>query len=618
MTLDTTDNDLTGSVFCEKMSPMPVHVYPTREAGSAFVCCDWNFILADQFREGQGLSRKRSVWTVDAEDSSKPSPSITSVSVLAKSLSGNEANVPLLLLASDRILLAELQPQLGPVQRHLPLGVTPLKILYSHVLKCLVVAAKTSDDRPTLRFIDPETGDDLTQPVHGSTREPVEFINGLGQQGDRILCLDEWHVESDSGHGHYFILVSTRGQAEDGGRIIIISTRPERPASGQSRGKILFWTRYKLKRHHDEAPGPISAVAAYGHKIQSSMGTKVQFHELDEAEKKITRAPSQEIGGPAWKLSILPNCDRTIALIKGDSIRVLEQEDGEITIPHVGRTTRSTMDMLEVSGAWNESNSLSVPPETTDLPESIVLLSDQSCGLSGLWIPWKTPGKDCEIVFEADLPSSVRRLRLGRTLPPWSRTKRHIKKFGYLPASVDDAEILGMGIDGSLQHFTLLDIHVWRFLRLVQNVAETSRELYPFTFLSLGDEDGDEDMDSEAEGFDPTPEVDRGMEMQIDGDLMLRCLEKRALERLMTKRVDWMEMFVEFLDGVDGGQWTEAFRKQRREEDDDEFDDDDDDDNKDMLDDDQEKEKQVGKEERIRRYFDLAYEILEYFLVPVL
>lgn len=583
-----------GSVSFERIGVMPVHVYPARQSGSVFVCSDTSFILASSFREGRGFTQKRSVWAVDAEDSSRLSPAITSVTVLPKSLSGNEANMPLLLLATDHVLLAELQPQVGPVQRQIPLGMTPSKLLYSHVLKCLVVAAKTSKDKPTLRFIDPDTGEDLSLPVDGNSKEPVRYITGLGGAGDRILCLEEWHVRSESGNGHYFILVTTAGYLGEG-RVLIISPKAERPSPGQRRGKIRFWTRYRLKKSQDENEeredplGPISAVTTFGRKIQSSMGTQILYHELDEVQRKIIQGPSQELGGPAWKLSILPNGSRTLALVKGDSLRVLEEGPGQgPSITHVERTTGSAMDMLEVAGAWEESM-----PIVSDPPESIVLVSDQNCSVKGLGIPWDSPGKDCEAVFETDLPSSVRRLRLGRTLPAWSRGIRRQKKFGLLPASVDDAEILGMGIDGSLQHFTLLDINVWRLLRLVQNISETSADLYPFTHVPFEEVEDDGDDDS-AGGFDPTPVVDQGLEMQVDGDLMQRCLEKRALESLMSKKDEWMEMFVEYLDRVDGGRWTKGFQV---------------DENEDAT---------MDVDERRRRYFDLAYDILEYFLVPVI
>lgn len=594
-----------GSVSFERLGSSPAHVYPAQKSGSAFVSCDLSFVLVSDFRERSGFFKKLRVWTVDAEDSSKPSPAITFATVLPKSLSGNEANIPLLLLATNNILLAEIQPHAGPVQRHIPLGMTPSRLLYSHVLKCLVVAARTADDRTTLKFIDPDSGEDLSFPVN-DTQGPVAFISGLGKPRDRILCLDEWHLKLDSGHGHYYILVSTRGVEDNGqaveGRVLIVSVVAERSERGQGPRRIRFWTRNKLKRAAEDTAGPVSAVAASGNRIYSSMGGKILYHQLDMASKKLKTAPSCELGAPAWKLIILPGGSRTLALVKGDSVRVLEEGDGQEgpNITHVERTTRSAMDMLEVCGAWDETE-----PIVSEPPVSLILVSDQDCGVKGTWVPWDSPGKDCEVVLDTDLPSSVRRLRLGRTLPVWSRETRADKKFGRLPASVDGAEILGMGIDGSLQHFTLLDLSVWRFLRLVQNISETSPELYPFTHIPFEEVDRSHgsvgSSDEGPGGFDPTPIVDRGLETQVDGDLMQRCLEKRALEDLVGNREEWMRLFVQYLEEVDGGRWTKRFRDQGEYSE-----------GEDVV---------MDKEERSRRwrkYFDLAYEILEYFLVPVI
>lgn len=594
MCLPTFSTVEVGSASFERIGSMPAHVYPAQKGGSAFVSCDSDFVLLSDFRKGLGFAQKRNVWTVDAEDGSKPSPVVTFATVLPKSLSGNEANIPLLLLATDHILLAELQPHAGPVQRHIPLGMTPSKLLYSHVLKCLVVAARTPDNETTLRFIDPDSGEDLSLPVHSDTQSSVDFISGLGKKKDQILGLEEWHLRLDSGHGHYYILVSTRGVEEEGsaaeGRVLVVSVVTEQPHRGQGPRKIRFWTRNKLKKAAKDLPGPITAVAASGNRIHSSMGSNMLYHQLDMASKKLVAKSSQGLGSPAWKLSILPGGSRTLALVKGDGVRVLEEGDGQegLIITHVERTTRPAMDMLEVCGAWDEAT-----PIVSEPPASIILVSDQNCGVKGTWIPWDSPGKDCDVALETDLPSSVRRLRLGRTLPVWSRGMRAEKRFGRLPASVDDAEILGMGIDGSLQHFTLLDLNVWRILRLVQNISETSPELYPFTYVPFEEVEGGDDG---AGGFDPTPIVDRGLEMQVDGDLMQRCLEKRALEDLLGKREEWMRLFVQYLDRVDGGRWTKGFRD--REEDV-------------VMDSD-------DRSERKEWYFDLAYEIMEYFLVPVI
>lgn len=562
----------------ERVGSVPAHVYAALD-GSAFVCCDSSFTIISEFQGSKRkFAKKENVWTVDANDSSKVAPTITSVVVLQESLSGNLANTPLLLLATDHVLLAELQSEVGPVQRHIPLGMTPQKLLYSHVLKCLVVGARTLDDRPTLRFIDPDTGEDLSLPLHGHTKEPVDFISGLGKIGDRILCLDEWHIESKN-KNFYFILVATNGGPTDGGRVLIVSTQLERPVQGGSRGGISFWTRHRIKGPKE----PVYAVTAAGRKIQAAFHSELVYYRLDEGEKKLTQVSTTQLDSEAWKLSVLPNSPYTLALTRRDSLWVLGEADNAadgFEVRHVDPCTPHGLDMLEVAGGWSSPPAAAQPSEP---PPSIVLVADQECGLNGLWIPWDTPDRDCEVLFETDLPSTVRRLRLGRTLPPWSRDARgRNKRFGLLPASAHDAEVLGMGIDGSLQHVTLLDLEAWRFLRFLQNVSETSSELYPFTYMqfaSLEDE----------QAFDPRPSAtDRDtLERQVDGDLMQRILDRRALEGLVWTKHEWVGYFMEYLDGMDGGSWTRF-------------------------------EDMAGDEERSRAYFRLAYEILEYFLVPII
>lgn len=582
MTLSLDDGCEVASVSLERVGSVPAYVYEASH-GSAFVCCDSSFTLIGDFQgRKRGFAKKQSVWVVDANDSSKLAPSITSVVVLQESLSGNVANTPLLLLATDHVLLAELQPEVGPVQRQMPLGMTPQKLLYSHVLKCLVVGARTLDDRSTLRFIDPDTGEDVSLPLHGHTREPADFISGLGKTGDRILCLDEWHFESKN-KNFYFILVGTSGGAGDGGRVLIVSTQAERSAQGESRGRISFWTRHRIKGPKE----PVYAVTAAGRKIQANFHSDLVYYRLDDGEKKLTQVSTRQLDSEAWKLSILPNSPHTLVLTRRDSLWVLEEAENDVDgfeVRHVDPNTPHGLDMLEVAGDWPPAPQSAT---STEPPLSIVLIADQECGLNGLWIPWDSPDKDCEVLFETDLPSTVRRLRLGRTLPSWSREARSrhgSKRFGLLAASAGDGEVLGMGIDGSLQHFTLLDLGAWRFLRFLQNVSETSAELYPFTYMQF-------ESAEDEEAFDPRPSAeDRDtLERQVDGDLMQRILDRRALEALVWSRREWVRYFMEYLDGVDGGRWTGGFEAMAG-----------------------------GEEERGGAYLGLAYEILEYFLVPII
>jgi len=82
--------------------------------------------------------------------------------------------------------------------------------------------------------------------------------------------------------------------------------------------------------------------------------------------------------------------------------------------------------------------------------------------------------------------------------------------------------------------------------------------------------------------LDPELEPQRFREMMhIDGDLLKRCLDMSALEELVLIG-DGIDLFCEYLDGIDDGIYTDGFRE-------------------------------TGSQGR-KKYIELGYEILEYVL----
>ncbi len=65
--------------------------------------------------------------------------------------------------------------------------------------------------------------------------------------------------------------------------------------------------------------------------------------------------------------------------------------------------------------------------------------------------------------------------------------------------------------------------------------------MYPFTHEKVDD----------YRDFDPEPRLDRGLEMHVDGDMLRRCLEKRSLERLLSWPAHEAR-FIQLLREVDG------------------------------------------------------------------
>ncbi|KAJ9131153.1 Mono-functional DNA-alkylating methyl methanesulfonate domain protein [Pleurostoma richardsiae] len=545
-----------GHMNYDKFGVTPATVFHANDS-AVFVCSGSSWVMMTDFEEkrgARGFKTKLAVFAVDANDLSKASPAIGSIDVLRQSLSGNDDNMAMLLIAGSHILLAELQPQAGPVHRHLPVGGTPVKIVYSHFLECLIVAV-TIGEKPTIKFVDAETGEDLSKPTT-KDGDAVSFVSGLGNAGDRIYGLAEWEYRKGSNTWR-FILVTTKQ-----GRLLVISTEKE-GATGGARSKVRFWTRYKKRAGTAE---PIYTVLGHADGVLYCAGTTVHWEILDDIERRLIPVRQFELGSPATSLRVFNN--RLLALTNRDSLEIIdfarEGLPNQMVLAHADPIVRPTSHLIEMSG------------EPKDDPDSsVILLCDRESGVAGLWVPWQRPGDDCEVLFDAELPASIRRFRRGRTRPGWLQSMRG-PKYGIVPSTRDGADILGMCIDGSLYHFTLLSLDTWRFLRFIQNLASVSPVLNALAKPETGSSDSDSD------DFDPEPKPDQGLEMQVDGDFLKRCTDKRAVAGLVENH---LERFKELLDGVEEGRWTAGFKDESHP---------------------------------TTRYVELAYDILDYFLAPVL
>jgi len=546
------------ALSCERFGLTAAHISHLDDSalpGSVLVCCDTRVTLMHDLDARRGrFKTKHYVWPVDAGDPTKPSVPVTSLTVARPNLSGPDGGTHVLFAAGSRFLIAELQHQAGPVPRTIPVGATPQKLLYSHTLDCLVVALKISGERGAVKFMDPDTGQDLSRPSDSKTGELIEAIPGLDKPGDVINDLTEWVFEKE-GKKWVFIIVATKP-----GRLLILSVAPRDAGSDGRRGEIHFWLKYKK---HISAE--IHTVLGDGQNVVYCAGSTLYLESLDVVARKLELIRTIELNSPARTLSVVNG--KFVALTLRNSIEIVDpkaqgQAEEQAGPGHADPTARQSVHFIEVGG----------PSE--DAKSAMLLLCDRACGIAGLWIPWRQPGKDCEVIFEAEVPSSVQKLRRGTTRPLWQRARRR-PRYGLVPSTQDAADILGICLDGSLQHFMLLSMEIWRIFSLVQNLAIASPLLYPYTY-----EEVDED-------FDPGPEADRSFQMQIDGDTLQRCLDQRALETLFALP-QYVARLKDFLDGLEGGKWTAALKTV------------------------------TDPNEQRHAYFDLVYDIIEYYLEPVM
>ncbi|KAK3192549.1 hypothetical protein K4F52_001348 [Lecanicillium sp. MT-2017a] len=459
------------------------------------------------------------------------------------------------MLAGSRILMTDIWPRAAHVPRAIPIEGTPTRIIFSHTWNCLVVAL-LKDDKTTLDFIDADTGLSISDPSD-KDKNPSEFISGLGHAGDRIYGLHEWLYVKD-GRTFSFILVTTKD-----GRLLIVSLKEmeSSPTEGSGR-KLKYWTRYKKWLGK-----PIYSVVGDDDGLIFCAERTLHWEVLDLADKKLKPMKEYQLDSPATSLRV--ENGKIFALTTMNSLEVIDHRTSfgsDMALLHTDQISRRTVHMVDVGNQDATSNQWPV-----------MLLSDYRRGFAGVWVPFGQDNKELQCVFEGELPTSVRRFAKVRSRPPWATATR-TRRYGTIPSSPDGAEVVGVALDGALLHFTLLGIELWRFLCLIQNLAQRSKTMRPLVSQSSSESEDDE-MDLE-------PQIHPKM-MHVDGDLLGRCLEQHTLEKVVGDG-DGLDLFCEYLDGLEGGRCTAEFC--------------------DATDD----------GERRERYFETAYNVLDYLFSPVL
>jgi hypothetical protein len=493
------------------------------------------------------------IWLTNATNPTLQQPSIVSVTGLRHNLSSDAEGGRLLLVASSQLLLAGLGYRSKAVPRRLPIGGTPSRMLYSQSLGVLIVAASVAG-QSTLLFIDPDTGYDLSNPID-KQGTAVEFVSGLGVHNEKVLGLLEWPYVKD-GKTWQFIIVCTTS-----GRLLIISAEkeeapkpqgissPNSKASGKenvhisesgttSGPKIRYWTRHKFKCQR-----PVYSVVGSADGLFYCSGNTLRWETLDVTDRKFKKVAEYELPSPAVSLSV----DSSIiyALTSEHSLEALR-----ISISGAGQTAGSMVrvysDQVARAGLHHKEVTVGRP---------VLLVSDKDCTVTGLWASDHTKAETLMTVFETELPSSIVRFRSAKCRPIWDANwsaplgqaratnasnnhhgiglgSRHgregleidmvvdcASKLDIIPSTRNHGEILGLSIDGSLTHCTVLGISAWRFLRFLLNLALQSPIICPFTY-------------DRAE-YPLEPSLEPKIMMQIDGDILKRCLSDRRLEELL-------------------------------------------------------------------------------------
>ncbi|KAJ6785256.1 hypothetical protein PWT90_09078 [Aphanocladium album] len=541
------------------ISPVEIFQAPQslRSKTLAFASCDGNLIMLSNYTAAKRCFCTKSVVVpTDSNDLAMPSPQVHSIYSLDENLSGHDGHMSLLMLAGSRILMTDIWPQVGLVPRSMTLEGTPSRVIYSRTWKCLIVAM-LKGDQPTLEFLDPETGAAISD-ASDKEKNSSEFISGLGHEGDRIYGLHEWLYVKD-GRTFSFIIVTTKD-----GRLLIVSLKETQEMTDEGPVRRLkYWTRYKKW-----LSGPVSSVVGDADGLIFCMDRTLHWEVLDLVDKKLKPMKEYQLDSPAVQLKIVD--DKIHALTLTNSLEIIDHRTGTgnaMSLLHTDQVARRTTHMLDI-GTHNASSEAG----------PVTLLADYKNGFAGVWIPNGQDNHELQAVFEGLLPGSVRRFIKTWSRPPWVAANRSLR-YGALRSSNDGAEMLGVGLDGALYQFTLIEVELWRLLCLIQTLAYRTPMLYPLYNPAINDDPVDDDAELE-------PQLHPRL-MHIDGDILQRCAEDRMLEQIVGDG-DGLDLFCEYLDGIEGGLCTGSFRDSTEEE------------------------------SRYSSYFEVAYDILEYLLAPAI
>lgn len=488
--------------------------------------CDDNLILLSEYDD---MTRKHKgdamIIPMSDDDAASQLPPVQCVTAAPRELQIGSSLTPLLLLSGSRLLIAELSSTSSLIPRSIPVHGTPTKVIYSNVWKCYI-AAVSAQGRPAIKFIDPSTGLTISQPTNTS-REPQEFASGLGSEGDRILCMEEWAFIKDD-KLFPFVLVGLQS-----GTLLTLSAMnvDVKTNSGTAR-KIQYWTRHKRKGQPGDS---VYAIHGVSDGIVHCTGNTVFFDILETQEKKLKEVSRYPLDSPALALQVRDG--KLFVLTARHSLLILDYRAPRQNNPvrqmpllHADKATRSTIHMIPMK-----------VPSAEHPNSSITMLSDASGNVVGVWTAIGKRDQPLEAVFRAALPVPIRRFVQGRCRPPWYEQKEP-GLFGSVRSTDDGTDTFGVSLDGALYHFTILTDDLWQLLRFIQYHAERTAGLSPAACLRVT----------------TSPEDDE-RRRHIDGDLMARCLRSRGIEGMMVLPEVRSNLF-KLLDKIETGALTKDFK----------------------------------------------------------
>ncbi|KAL9615477.1 MAG: hypothetical protein Q9167_000155 [Letrouitia subvulpina] len=430
-------------------------------------------------------------------------------------------------LRETQLFIASLSKDSQPymVPRRLPIKGTPTRVIFSKRLnRLIIVYNKTTSSLTHLQqdgrgrknvprsrmlqsgivCIDP----DQEQNEGDSEARGDRYAPAIKEQniGERFLGILEWFPSDKKNEYHIFVIHSMIERErspshESKGRLLLIS-----PTTDEV-GKIKFHEKKAI-----ELEAPVWTVACFGsNSLVYACGNDLVMQTLDMGTKKFYQQTRTSMRSRGNYISVYGSY--VYVSTAAQSLSIYTFEDQKFSLQFSDSIERPSIYHLY------------------DPKQSVVLASDMSNRLAGLWQPPQVRMDRCApTVFEANLSASVTRLcRISR--PPWhQQSSDHVGE-----------AFIGSGVDGTIYQFILLDKSSWMLLRFVQNMMMRNLVVCPFPRHDI--------YERHLE-----PDEKKKHHMQIDGDILERLLDRGGeslLQEMLCEEPDTNHKLVDFHTAAD-------------------------------------------------------------------
>ncbi|KAK5112352.1 hypothetical protein LTR62_004315 [Meristemomyces frigidus] len=443
------------------------------------------------------------------------------------------------MLSDGKLLIGHISDSPRAVPRQLPLEGTPNRLLYSEEQRCLVVASMRTGVRTfTISNGRTETRRQIWPSIDfipARANEPSYTYDM--QPGERVYSLLEWSYKvtgPEKEKTYSFILVGGSYQKRNGtqgGRVTFLQP-------GSTNWEITSVTEGTATRFD----APVYALAQFDELTYAvCYGRNIALYRFSPEQRRWSELCSLALAhlgvhmtASAPMIHISSSEDSLIALRLHEEH---EDEQGNI-VPELipfGAGPRAEKSLHHLILPSNNDHG-----ETT---QRTALLTTQRRSIVGLSVKHPTPTVQTSplgstILFAADLPRSLTRIKHASLRPPWKLTP---------PRGVLNAEIIGVASDGTIIGIAILNAALYRRLSWLQRLCEWSPLLSPHSHhmppYSANERGfaGEErampigltrDAATAKEEISLRTLVAREVDRHIDGDLLQRLLTHGGAECL--------------------------------------------------------------------------------------